>query len=102
MNTTSKQLYSFLSGCAGNWRNAVFIAGIGQDDSSGYLLSTDRDGRPVVMAADHFRELTGEQIDPAECCGRLTVDGFKALFGQYLLWYLPSDSGNPLEQLCQT
>ena len=97
MNTTSRQLYRFLSGCAGNWRNAVYIPA----DGSCYLLSTDRDCRPVVMAVDQFQELTGEQIDPAECCGRLTVDGFKALYGQYLLWHLPSDSENPLAQLCQ-
>ena len=96
MNTTSKQLYRFLHSCAGNWRNTVYIL----TDGSGYLLSTDEDGRPVIMAADHFHELTGEQIDPAECCGRLTVDGFKALYGQYLLWHLPSDNENPLAQLC--
>ena len=98
MTATTQQLYRFLHSCAGNWRNAVYIPA----DGSGYLLSTVRDGRPVVMAADHFRELTGEQIVPAECCGQITVDGFKALFGQYLLWHLPSDSGNPLAQLCQT
>ena len=97
MNTTSKQLYRFLHSCAGNWRNAVYIPA----DGSCYLLSTDRDCRPVIMATAHFQELTGEQIDPAECCGRLTVDGFKALYGQYLLWHLPSDSENPLAQLCQ-
>ena len=98
MTVTTQQLYRFLHSCAGNWRNAVYIPA----DGSCYLLSTDRDCRPVVMAADHFQKLTGEQIDPAECCGRLTEEGFKALYGQYLLWHLPSDSENPLAQLCQT
>lgn len=98
MTVITQQLYRFLQSCAGNWRNTVYIPA----DSSGYLLSADRDGRPVVMAVDRFQELTGEQIDPAECCGRLTEDGFKALYGQYLLWFLPSGSGDPLAQLCQT
>ena len=98
MAVTTQQLYRFPRSCAGNWRNAVYIPA----DGSSYLLSTDRDCRPVVMAADHFQELTGEQIDPAECCGQLTVEGFKALYGQYLLWHLASDSGDPLVQLCQT
>ena len=98
MTVTTQHFYRFLRSCAGNWRNAVYI----QADGSGYLLSTGRYGRPVVMAADHFQELAGEQIDPAECCGRLTAEGFKALYGQYLLWHLTSDSGDPLAQLCQT
>lgn len=101
MNTTSKQLYTFLSGCAGNWRNAIFIAGTEQGDSSGYLLSADRDGRPIVMAVEQFQQLTGEQVDPTECCGQLSAEGFKSLYAQYLLWRLPSNSGNPLAQLCQ-
>ena len=78
MTVTTQHFYRFLRSCAGNWRNAVYI----QADGSGYLLSTGRYGRPVVMAVDHFQELAGEQIDPAECCGQLTEDGFKALYGQ--------------------
>ena len=97
MTITTQQLYHFLHACAGNWRNTVYIPA----DGPGYLLSTDKDGRPVLMTVDHFQELTGEQIDPAECCGQLTEEGFKALYGQYLLWHLPSDGKNPLAQLCQ-
>ena len=91
------QLYRFLSACAGNWRNAVYIS----DNGLGYLLSADRDGCPIVIAVEQFQQLTGEQIDPAECSGQLSEEGFKGLYGQYLLWHLPSDSGNPLAQLCQ-
>ena len=98
MTVTTRHLYHFLRSCAGNWRNAVYILA----DGPIYLLSTDKDGQPVMMAVDHFQELTGEQIDPTECCGRLTAEGFNALYGQYLLWHQPSGSGNPLAQLCQT
>ena len=55
-------LYNILSACAGNWRNCVYISASG----SGYLLSTDRDGQPIVMAVEQFRQLTGEQLDPTE------------------------------------
>lgn len=92
------QLYRFLSACTGNWRNAVYIS----DNGLGYLLSTERDGGPIVMALGQLQQLTGEQIDPAECCGQLTGDAFKALYGQYLLWHLPSAIDDPLEWLCQT
>ena len=97
MTVTTQYLYRFLLTCAGNWRNTVYIP----ENGLGYLLSTDRDGRPVVMAADHFQKLTGEQIDPTECIDQLTEEGFKALYSQYLLWHLPSDSDDPLAQLCQ-
>lgn len=96
MYEVSRQLYKFLSACTGNWRNCVYIS----DNGAGYLLSTDRDGHPIVMAAEQFQQLTGELLDPAECCGQLSAEGFKMLYAQYLLWRLPSNSGNPLAQLC--
>lgn len=97
MSEVNHQFYLLLSACAGNWRNCVYIPA----DDAGYLLSADRDGQPILMAVQQFQQLTGEQIDPAECCGQLSAEGFKRLYAQYLLWYLPSDSGNPLVQLCQ-
>lgn len=78
--------YRFLSACQGNWRNSVYIS----TDGPGYLLSADRDGQPILMAVEAFQRLTGETIDPGECCGRLTKDAFKALYAQYLLWRIPS------------
>ncbi len=96
MSETSQRLYKFLSACAGNWRNAIYIS----DDGIGYLLSADRDGSPIVMAAEQFQQLTGEQIDPAECCGQLTGVGFKALYGQYLLWHAASPQDWLLDHLC--
>ncbi len=98
MLTDSQHLYIFLSSCSGSWRNTVFILA---KDCSSYLLSTGRDGQPIGMAVEKFQELTGEQIDPAECCGQLSEEGFKTLYAQYLLWRLLSDSKNLLMQLCQ-
>lgn len=95
MNITSKQFYIFLSACAGNWRNCVYISAGG----SGYLLSTGRDGQPIVMSVEQFRQLTGEHIDPSECCGQLTEEGFSTLFAQYLLWHMPSAREDPLHRL---
>ena len=97
MTVTTQHFYRFLHFCAGSWRNTVYILADGPD----YLLSIDGDGHPVVIAVDQFQQLTGEQLDPAECCGQLTEEGFKTLYGQYLLWHLPSGNENPLAQLCQ-
>lgn len=96
MSETSQQLYKFLSACAGNWRNAIYIS----DNGTEYLLSADRDGGPIVMAAEQFQQLSGEQIDSAECCGQLTGTGFKALYGQYLLWHAASPQDWSLDHLC--
>lgn len=98
MNPNTQMLYALLSACSGNWRNTVFITA---KDTPGYLLTADRDGRPLVMAADQFQQITGEQIDPAECYGQLTGEGFAALYAQYLLWHLPSAQDEPLKYLSQ-
>lgn len=90
--------YRFLSACQGNWRNSVYIS----TDGPGYLLSTDRDGQPIVMPVEQFQQFTGEIIDPGECCGRLTADTFKALYAQYLLWHLPSADTDPFLALTQS
>ena len=97
MNAECQRLYLFLAACQGNWRNSVYLS----TDGPGYLLSADRDGRPVVMSVEQFRQLTGEAIDPAECCGRLTEDAFKALYAQYLLRRMPGADSNPFDILSQ-
>ena len=91
MNAEYQRLYLFLAACQGNWRNSVYIT-----NAPGYLLSADRDGRPIIIAVDQFQQLTGERIDPAECCGQLTGEGFKSLYAQYLLWRIPSANADPL------
>ena len=101
MATATKYLYTFLSACSGNWRNTVHISCQGETDNPGYLLAADWSGQPVILPVQGFCELTGEQIDPAECCGQLTEAGFEALYAQYLLWHCPSAEEHPLRQLCE-
>lgn len=90
--------YRFLSACQGNWRNSVYISANGP----GYLLSANRDGQPIIMPVEQFQQLTGEIIDPGECCGQLTDEGFRALYAQYLLWRMPSAEDDPLCFLSQS
>ena len=97
MAKSHQQLYNFLSACAGNWRNCVYISA----GSSDYLLSADRDGRPIVMPVEQFRKLSSENVDPAECCGQLSAEGFKTLYAQYLLWHVPSVKDDPFRFLSQ-
>ena len=100
-NAFSRQLYQFLTACSGNWRNTVHISCQEETDNSGYLLAADRDGQPVILPVLRFYELTGVQIDPAECCGQLTGVGFKTLYGQYLLWHAASPQDWSLDHLCR-
>lgn len=98
MPSECQHLYLFLAACRGNWLNSVYIS----TDGLGYLLSANRDGRPILIAAEAFQQLTGETIEPGECCGRLTADAFKALYAQYLLWHLPSADTDPFLALSQS
>ena len=98
MPSECQHLYLFLAACRGNWRNSVYIS----TDGPGYLLSANRDGQPIVMPVEQFQQLTGEIIDPSECCGQLTADAFKALYAQYLLWHLPSADTDPFLALTQS
>lgn len=101
MASSTKQLYLFLTARSGNWRNTVHISGQGETDNPGYLLAADQDGQPVILSVQQFYELTGVQIDPAECCGQLTEASFEALYAQYLLWRCPSAEGHPMQLLCE-
>ena len=101
MTSSTKQLYLFLTACSGNWRNSIYIKCQSDKDDPGYLLAADRDGQPVILPVQRFYELTGEQIDPAECCGQLTEAGFESLYAQYLLWRLPTAEEHPLRRLCE-
>ena len=51
---TAKHLYRFLTACSGNWRNSIYIS----SDGPSYLLSADRDARPVIMSTERFQSLT--------------------------------------------
>jgi len=100
MGTPSKQLYLFLTACGGDWKNSVHISCREVQDAPGYLFAADRDGQPVIMSIQRFRQLTGTWIDPDECCGHLTETGFEILYTQYLLWRCPTAEKHPLRRLC--
>lgn len=87
MKPLAKQLYLFLSACGGNWRNTIFVSYPESDPIPGVLMAVDRDGCPVIMELESFYQMTGEQIDPAECYGQLSKDAFESVFAQYLLWH---------------
>ena len=101
MTSSTKQLYLFLTACSGNWRNTIHISCQGETDDFGYLLAADRDGQPVILPVQRFYELTGVQIDPAECCCQITEAGFETLYAQYLFWHLPAAEEHPLRKLCE-
>ena len=53
MRTTIQQLAEFLTACRGNWRNACFISCNEckcHSPCSGYLMSADAGGKPVLMS----------------------------------------------------
>lgn len=102
MSSFTRRLYSFLSACGGNWRNSIYIMCQEQADLPGYLLAADRDGQPVIMSVEKFQHRTGEQIDPAECCGKLTELEFKRVFAQYILWHFPADNSDVLAELSRS
>lgn len=91
MNSSTKQLYLFLSACGGNWRNSIHVSA----DGPGCLLTADPDAKPIVMPVEQFQALTGEQIDPAECYGQLSETAFRTLYTQYFLWHTASAEGKP-------
>ena len=103
MTPFTRQLYLFLSACGGNWRNTLYISCRKHEpDGLGYLLASDWDGKPVVMAVERHRRHTGEQIDPGECRGQLTESAFKDIYAQYLLWKFPEDGADVLAALSRS
>lgn len=104
MTTTSYSLFDFLSGCGGNWRNAVFIpcppcAHFCKANRCGGLLSADSQGRPILITVRRFEILTGQKIDPSECVGTLSKSAFESVYARYLLWLLDSPQQCPLRCL---
>ena len=71
---TSCKFYSFLRAVRGNWRNAIFVS-CGCDacmygrekPCSGFLLTVDECGQVMLLPAETVHELTGEEVEPAEC-----------------------------------
>ena len=82
---TSCKFYSFLRAVRGNWRNAIFVS-CGCDacmygrekPCSGFLLTVDERGQVMLLATETIRELTGEEVEPAECSAVLSRRSFDA------------------------
>jgi len=98
MVTITQQLSNFLFSCDGNWRNTLLIRD--RTPGSGYMMTADRDGMPLLMEVSTFNQLTGECVDPAECCGELALDVFESVYAKYLLWRCPSAQEHSLRSIC--
>lgn len=98
-------LYSFLHAVQGNWRNAIYIecsycryiSGI----CSGYLLSADKDGAPILISISLFERLTGEIIDKTECIGKLRYEAFENLYHTWLVWHTDTEQPCSILRLLQ-
>lgn len=89
MNTSD--LYAFLKAARGNWRNALFVrcqkaACPCRQNCSGFLFCADADGKPLILLAEQFSQLTGEQIDPSECVALLDCTAFESAYSLWLEW----------------
>jgi len=94
MRTTIQQLAEFLTACRGNWRNACFISCNEckcHSPCSGYLMSADADGKPVLIPAAEYERLTAQRIDPSECRGNISRSAFEDIYALYLNWCLSDD-----------
>ena len=102
MRTTIQQLAEFLTACRGNWRNACFISCDVckcRTPCSGYLMSADAGGKPVLISAAEYERLTGQRIDPSECRGNLSRSAFEDIYALYLSWCLSDDESCCLQML---
>ena len=84
MNSQITELYAFLRSCRGSWREAIYIecrcCPYGNPACSGYLLTADRDGAPLLFSVSRFSQLTGFK--------KRNVPLFLA--GRYLSIYIPA------------
>ena len=100
-------LYSFLRAVRGNWRNAIFV-NCGCDACTyghgkicaGFLLAVDERGQVMLLPAETVHELTGEEVEPAECRAVLPRRCFDTAFSKYIEWHTPDPSACTLRQLC--
>ncbi len=89
-------LYRFLQCAKGGWRNALYIecgsCPYSSPVCSGYLLTANSDGKPILYPILLLHELTGEEILKDECAGILSLQAFSSLYSMRLLW--DADSGS--------
>ena len=91
MVSDTKKLYEFLRAAQGDWRNAIAVecrhCEPGSLTGGRFLISTDRDGAPIVFPVALFQSMTGQAVDSDECISKITCEGFEALFHSWLVWH---------------
>ena len=60
----------------------------------------DECGQVMLLPAEIVYELTGEEVEPAECSAVLSRRSFDAAFSKYIEWHTPDPSACTLRQLC--
>lgn len=103
-------IYPFLKAARGNWHNTLFIkcghsrCPYGSPDvCKGFLFVAAADGTPLLVPAEEFETLTGEEISAEECRDVLWQYAFISAYAAYIEWHTISDSECPIKQLiCET
>lgn len=97
------ELCRFLRCTEGSWRNAVYIecrsCPYSSSACSGYLLTADSEGKPVLYPVGRLYELTGEAIVKDECAGILSREAFCSLYSRRLIWDADSDKQCGVRQM---
>lgn len=78
-----QELYRFLKHIRGNYRNALYTS-----CSCGceYMLTADRDAKPILFPIRKFYKLTGEYPQQDEMCVVLSRQAFQNMYRGWLLW----------------
>lgn len=97
------ELCRFLQCTEGSWRNAVYIecrsCPYSHPACSGYLLTADSEGKPVLYPVGRLYELTGEEIAKDECAGILSREAFCSLYSRRLIWDADSEKQCGVRQM---
>ena len=94
---------TFLKAARGDWRNAIYIACSGcahkESPCAGFLMSVDRDAKPILVELSQFQQSTGEKVSQDECAAVLSRPAFETLYAQWLLWEIDNPLRCSLMQL---
>ncbi len=105
----TKKMYQFLRATRGNWHNAIYIKCSSLlcphghlSPCEGFLMAIEADGTPIFISVETFRKMSGESIDPDECCITINKRTFENVYNLYVEWHTASPEGCSLRQLCGT
>lgn len=62
-------------------------------------MVSDSMGFPIIIAVEQLREITGEPVDPHECCAVISKSSFEAVYAQYIQWSISQKGACPLPTL---